>query len=106
MFNLGGGWNSNTKEFEADTERKYDWVYVVANMGYTKFDKTENIKEKMTNIKPYVALLGGKEVEVIGTMRQLFENFDRLIVVENGIIKYGVHPSIVKLLTMEDTKGE
>lgn len=36
MFNLDGRWNANTREFEADTERKYDWVYVVASMGYTR----------------------------------------------------------------------
>lgn len=98
MFNLDGKWNANIKEFEADTERKYDWVYVVANMGYTKFDKSENIKEQMTNIEPYKVLLDEKCVEVIGTMHQLFENFDRLILVEDGVIHYGVHPSIVKAL--------
>lgn len=96
MFDLDGRWNANTKEFEADKESNYDWVYAVASMGYTKFDKAENIKEQMTNINPYVALLDGKKVEVIGTMQQLFEVFDRLIVVEDGVIKYGVHPSIVK----------
>lgn len=96
MYNLDGRWNANIKEFEADTERKYDWVYVVANMGYAKFDKTENIKEQMTNINPYMALLDGKEVEVIGTMKQPFEDFDRFIIVEDGVIHYGVHPTIVK----------
>ena len=98
MFNLDGRWYANTREFEADTERKYDWVYVVASMGYTRFDKTENIKEQMININPYVALLDGKEVEVIGTMQQPFEDFDRLIVVEDGVIHYGVHSAIVKTL--------
>lgn len=98
MFNLDGRQNANVKEFKADIERKYDWVYVVANMGYTRFDKTENIKEQMTNINPYVALLDGKEVEVIGTMQQLYEDFDRLIVIEDGVINYGVHPTIVKEL--------
>ena len=96
MYNLDGRWNANEHEFEADTQRKYDWVYVVASMGYTKFDKTENIKEQMTNINPYIALYNGKEVEVIGTMRQMFEDFDRLIILEDGVIHYGVHPSIVK----------
>lgn len=96
MFKLDGRWNANKQEFEADKERKYDWVYVVSNMGYTKFDKSENIKEQMTNISPYIALLDGKEVEVIGTTKQLFEDFDRFIIVEDGVIHYGVHPTIVK----------
>ena len=98
MFNLDGRWRANQTEFKADTERKYDWVYVVGNMGYTKFDKSENIKEQMTNINPYIALLDEKEVEVIGTVRELFEDFDRLIVVEDGVIHYGVHPTIIKAL--------
>lgn len=98
MFNLDGRWRANQTEFKADTERKYDWVYVVGNMGYTKFDKSENIKEQMTNINPYIALLDEKEVEVIGTVRELFEDFDRLIVVEDGVIHYGAHPTIIKAL--------
>lgn len=98
MLNLDGRWRANQTEFKADTERKYDWVYVVGNMGYTKFDKSENIKEQMTNINPYIASLDGKEVEVIGTVRELFEDFDRLIVVEDGVIHYGVHPTIIKAL--------
>lgn len=94
---LNGNWNANTIDFEQDTKREYDWVYSVANMGYTRFNKEERVIEKLTNIEPKKAICEGKDVTVIGLTQWLFEDFDRYIIVSDGIVEHGVHPSIVEI---------
>lgn len=106
MYKLDGRWNANIQEFEADTERKYDWVYRVDNNGYTRFEKSENIEQQiidMADEEPYPAMIDdstGKlhQVKVIGKLQNPHEDFGRYIIVNNGIIEYGVHPSIIKTL--------
>lgn len=107
MYKVDGRWKANTQEFLNDTERIYDWVYVVDSMSYTKFDKSENIEQQiidMADEASYEAMIDESttgelhKVKVIGKIRKPVEDFERYIIVNNGIIEYGVHPSIIKLL--------
>ena len=104
-LHLDGRWNANRSEFESDMGKKYDWVYVVDNFGYTKFDKSEHVEDKiidMADFEPYETEINDNiqnewhKVKVIGKIRQSFEDFERYIIVNNGIIEYGVHPSIIR----------
>lgn len=106
MYKIDGRWKANTQEFLNDTERMYDWVYVVDSMGYTKFEKSENIEQQiidMADEEPYEAMIDEytgelHKIKVIGKIRKPVEDFERYIIVNNGIIEYGVHPSIIKSL--------
>ena len=105
MYKLDGRWKANIQEFLNDSERVYDWVYVVDSMGYTKFDKSEKIEQQIVDMAdevPYEAMIDEStgelhKIRVIGKIRKPTEDFERYIIVNNGIIEYGVHPSIIKL---------
>ena len=98
-YNLEGRWNANLTEFQKDTAKEFDWVYLVDSFGYTKFDKKENIIEQISNISPYKkAYCDGEECLVIGTEHSLFENIDRYIVKIDNVISVGIHPSIIEFV--------